>query len=176
MPTMSTYSGAVSSLQIQGQSYCLLLIQSSTGVLKAFYLPISNIETPKAFLMTLGQTYKAHVSSYKRLFYRCIMFQKATVSIAQIMNFSATAPVSVTSYARDTILTNALHKPSILRDTKRADFWTRYESLFVNTEQNEHPKAAILIHLEDDPVAARVFSILGSAVSLTAAVVGQFTL
>ena len=82
--------------------------------------------------------------------------------------------VNITSYTRDAILTNALHKPSILRGTSRAGFWRRYESLIVDAEQGENPRAAILIHLEEDPVAVRASRVLGSAVSLTAAIVAQF--
>ncbi|KAJ9148664.1 hypothetical protein NKR23_g4898 [Pleurostoma richardsiae] len=164
----------------KGQPHCLVLIQSSTGRLEVVYLPISGHETPKVFIATVGQTYKTHVPKTKRLFYRCVFFKKAAVSIAQVTSFTPTTaatgeyPDSVAGYARDTILTDALRKPSVLRGANRTDFWKQHECVVVDAKRNIHPKAAILVHLEDDPVAARVFHIMGSAISLTAAIVMHF--
>lgn len=85
-------------------------------------------------------------------------------------------PNLIRGYARDTILTDALRKPSVLNGADRTAFWEQYERVVIDAEHNEHPKAAILIHLEDDPVVARVFHVLGSIFSLTAALVAHFAM
>ncbi|KAI0145810.1 hypothetical protein F4776DRAFT_660688 [Hypoxylon sp. NC0597] len=131
-----------------------------------------------------AQTYKKHVLGAKRLLYRWILCQKTAISIAEaslsitsfhlITTAAVEPPIVVTSCAHDTILTDALRKPSLLRGINRAAFWARYENLVVDPERDEYPKAAMLIHLEDDAVAARVFRILGSAVSLTGMVAAHF--
>lgn len=185
----------------QGQPCCLVLIRSYNNKLEAVYLPIPDNQTPEAFMTALGQTYKTHVSKSNRLFYRCALSKKTAVSIAEASPISTSVPptprinttyqltsltpaaaaigecpVSVMDSARDTILTDALRNPSVLGGADRADFWEQYERVVVDAEHNEHPKAAILIHLEDDPIVAKAFHVLGSVISLTAALVAHFAL
>ncbi|KAI0444840.1 hypothetical protein F4803DRAFT_548668 [Xylaria telfairii] len=161
----------------RGQPCCLILIESYTGKLEAVYLPILDNASPEAFMAAQAWAYRTHVPNAKRLFYRCVLFKKTAITSLPTIAAAAEEPlVFVTGYARDTILTDALRKPSILRGADCAGFWKQYESVVVDTEHNEHPKAAVLIHLEDDPVATRVFRIMGSAISLAAAIAAHFVL
>ncbi|KAH8166192.1 hypothetical protein CIB48_g2046 [Xylaria polymorpha] len=151
----------------RGQPCCLILIESYTGKLEAVYLPILDNESPEAFIAAQAQAYRTHVPQCQASF---------ITSLPPTATVAGEPLVFVTGYARDTILTDALRKPNILRGADRAGFWKQYESVIVNTEHNEQPKAAMLIHLEDDPVATRVFRIVGSAISLAAAIAAHFVL
>ncbi|KAI8720020.1 hypothetical protein NCS52_00446300 [Fusarium sp. LHS14.1] len=179
----------------------IFLFESATGMLYASYRSVPEGQTPEDFAADIANAYKQHTNHLKHIFYRGILFKKPFVSIAklseegrpsstplvpdiaphgplrQIPNLGAGALAEghlfVQDHVHDATLTAAMKNATVLRNIDRDTFYEKYDEVIVKAG-DPTPRAAILIHLEDDRAASGVFRVISSVVSITIGLVGFF--
>ncbi|KAL2694898.1 hypothetical protein Neosp_001487 [[Neocosmospora] mangrovei] len=179
----------------------IYLFESATGMLHASYRSVPEGQPPEDFAADIVDAYKQHTNHLKRIFYRGVLFKKPLVSIAkltevdrpslaplvpdvaphgplrQIPNLSASALAEgylfVQDHVKDPTLTAAMNDATVLRNIDRDSFYAKYDEVFVKAGDLT-PRAAILIHLEDNRAASGVFRVVSSAISITLGLVGLF--
>jgi hypothetical protein len=181
----------------QDQAYCLVLLKSHTGKMEKVYIAVLEGQTPEDFMEAVANAYKTHIDKAKRLFYRCVLLKRAVISTATLFKASTplfplpsqiplsssnpshqinnlglgTAPghdLVIKDYVHDHTLTSALREPAMLSGVDPDSFFDKYKDIIVDAGSINTPSAAILIYLEDDPVAAKICGILCSVISLAA--------
>ncbi|KAM5354410.1 hypothetical protein ACJ41O_001059 [Fusarium nematophilum] len=168
------------------QASCLLLFKSYTGNIEAVDLPVSADQTPYGFMMATADVFTTKVSKAMRIFYRCILLKRVVVSTVTLSRASSpsrrpiygeyylSSDFVITGYTHDAILTSAIREPAVLGDVGPDGFFALYRDIIAEGRDFNGTRMAILIHLEDEPVAVKAFRVLGSVVSvalgLTAAI------
>ncbi|KAM0548060.1 hypothetical protein ACHAPJ_010118 [Fusarium lateritium] len=162
------------------QTIYICLFESATEKLHSSYRSYPENWDPEDLAIDLAHAYKRHAGRFKRIFYRGILLRKPVVSIAKLSRVvnarRSTASEDhffVQEEVYDPTLTAAIRDPTVLRNFDRDSFYREYRDVMVEAG-GPAPHAAILIHLVHDPTAARVFSIVGSVISITGGLVGAF--
>ncbi|KAH7141019.1 hypothetical protein EDB81DRAFT_761471 [Dactylonectria macrodidyma] len=155
----------------QDQRCCLILFKSSTGNIQAQYITVPPDYPPEAFMQGVKDLYEARVSNPKRAYYRCMLLSMPVVSTVNIWKISNPPSPGQNAFIRevalDENLTAALRKPDRLAGVPVALFLRDYDSIFLDAHHNaDLPTRAIMVHLQRDPVAARIAGTLVSAASL----------
>ncbi|KAF4964053.1 hypothetical protein FSARC_8002 [Fusarium sarcochroum] len=156
----------------------MCLFESATEKLYISYHSYFEGQDPEDLAVDLVTTYKRHTGRFKRTLYRGILLKKPVVSIAKLSRVTnarhSTAGEDhffVQEKVYDPTLTAAIRDPTILRNVDRDSFYREYKDVMVKADAPA-PHAAILIHYVNDPTAAKVFSIVGTVISITAGLVG----
>ncbi|KAM5381733.1 hypothetical protein ACJZ2D_002953 [Fusarium nematophilum] len=140
------------------QASCLLLFKSYTGNIEAVDLPVSADQTPYGFMMATADVFTT----------------KVTKSSFEATTEHQSSDFVITGYTHDAILTSAIREPAVLGDVGPDGFFALYRDIIAEGRDFNGTRMAILIHLEDEPVAVKAFRVLGSVVSvalgLTAAI------
>ncbi|EEU37937.1 uncharacterized protein NECHADRAFT_54681 [Fusarium vanettenii 77-13-4] len=174
----------------------IFLFESATGMLYSSYRSVPEGQDPEDFAADLVNAYKQHTNHLKHIFYRGVLFKKPLVSIAKLSEAGRPFPTPlvpdvaphgplrqipnlgaghlfVQDHVYDATLTAAMKNATVLRNIDRDTFYEMYDEVVVKAGDST-PRAAILMHLEDDRAASGVFRIASSIVSITMGLVGFF--
>ncbi|KAF5011825.1 hypothetical protein FDECE_2115 [Fusarium decemcellulare] len=156
------------------------LFESATEKLHSSYRSVPESRDLEDLAVDLVNAYKRHTGRFKRIFYRGVLLKKPVVSIAKLSRITnARRGVTgedhffIQEEVYDPTLTAAMRDTTVLRNVDRDSFYREYKDVMVEVG-GPAPRAAILIHLVNDPTAAKVVSILGSVISITVGCVGAF--
>ncbi|KAM0429655.1 hypothetical protein ACHAPT_006261 [Fusarium lateritium] len=160
----------------------MVLFESALGKLHTVYRPVPEGQEPEDFAADLANAYKQHVGQLKHIFHRGALLKKPVASIAKLCKITNARP-SITGEGHfliqeevyDPTLTAAMRDLGVLRNVDRDSFFAEYKDVMAEAG-GPAPGAAIFIHLVDDPAAAKIFSIVGSVVSITVGLVGAFVM